>query len=37
MERDIVLKQIFYKLRKELGRNPSQIEILEKIRGRKNP
>jgi len=35
VERDIILKEIFYALRKELGRNPSHIEVMEKIRGRK--
>jgi len=36
MERDIVLKEIFYKLRKELGRSPSSLEVLERIRERKH-
>jgi len=37
MGRDEMLIVIFMELYKELGRCPNQIEILEKIRGRKFP
>lgn len=37
MNRLDILSDTFMALYKELGRKPSQQEVLEKIRGRKNP